>query len=158
MAPRWSAALLAFHTSRAGSLRVFIGHMGGPLWAHRDDGGWSIPKGEFDPDTEDPVDAARREFAEEMGIPSPRGDVIGLGVHVQPSGKRITTFAVESPASLRFEASNEFQMEWPRHSGIVRSFPEMDRAAWFTVAEASRKVVPGQVPILRALEARLARR
>ena len=151
MAPRTSAALLAFHRADSGEVRVFLGHMGGPYWESKDDGGWSIPKGEYDPATEDPMQAARREFAEEIGVPSPEGDLIDLGVHGQPSGKRICCFAVAAQESLCFEASNEFAMEWPRGSGIVRSFPEIDRAEWFGLADAPRKLVPGQVPILRAL-------
>ncbi len=148
--------MLAFRERPPGDPLVFIGHMGGPLWAHRDDGGWSIPKGEFDPAAEDPAQAARREFSEEIGVPAPAGMLIDLGVHVQPSGKRVVAFAVGAPASLQFVASNNVQMQWPPHSGIIRTFPELDRAAWFTVAIASRKVVSGQVPILRALEAALS--
>ncbi len=131
--------------------------MGGPRWARRDEGGWSIPKGEFDPALEEPAQAARREFAEEIGVPAPEGTMIDLGVHTQPSGKRILAFAIEAPASLRFVASNEFLMEWPPRSGIIVSFPEIDRASWFTVAAAARKVVSGQIPILRALEVALGR-
>ena len=130
---------------------MFLGHMGGPFWESKDDGGWSVPKGEYDAATEDPQQAARREFAEEIGVPVPDGDLIDLGVHVQPSGKRIRCFAVAAPQSVRFVASNEFTVEWPRHSGIVRSFPELDRAEWFPLAEARHKLVPGQVPILQAL-------
>jgi predicted NUDIX family NTP pyrophosphohydrolase len=125
--------------------------MGGPFWESKDDGGWSIPKGEFDPAAEDPMQAARREFAEEIGVPAPVGDLIDLGVHVQPSGKRIRCFAVAAPESVRYVASNEFSLEWPRGTGIVRSYPEIDRAEWFPLAEARRKLVPGQVPILHAL-------
>lgn len=146
---------MAFHTS-APDPHVFIGHMGGPLWARRDEGGWSIPKGEFDPAAEDPLQAARREFAEEIGCPAPDGVEIDLGTFRQPSGKQIRCFAVEAPVTLRFVASNEFQIQWPRGSGQMRSFPEIDRAAWFPVAEAARKVVPGQVSILHSLQARLS--
>lgn len=148
---RTSAAHLAFHRADSGELRVFLGHMGGPFWESKDDGGWSIPKGEFDAAAEDPMEAARREFAEEIGVPAPDGDLIDLGVHVQPSGKRIRCFAVAAPESVRYVASNEFTLEWPRGSGIVRSYPEIDRAEWFPLAEARRKLVPGQVPILQAL-------
>jgi predicted NUDIX family NTP pyrophosphohydrolase len=130
---------------------VFLGHMGGPFWESRDAGGWSIPKGEYDAAAEDPMDAARREFAEEIGVPAPEGDLIDLGVHVQPSGKHIRCFAVAAQESVRYVASNEFTLEWPRRSGVVRSFPEIDRAEWFTLAEASYKLVSGQVPILGAL-------
>ncbi len=154
---RFSAALLAFHAAPDEPLQVFLGHMGGPLWAHRDDGGWSIPKGEYDPESEAPAAAARREFAEEIGIPAPSGEQVDLGVHVQPGGKRVRTFAVPAPLSLQFVMSNHFQMEWPRRSGIVRSFPEIDQARWFTLPQARRKVVGGQVAILDDLAAVLAR-
>lgn len=134
---------------------MFLGHMGGPFWESKDNGGWSIPKGEYDATAEDPMQAARREFAEEIGVPAPDGDLIDLGVHVQPSGKRIRCFAVDAPKSLRYVASNEFTLEWPRGSGIVGSYPEIDRGEWLPMAEASHKLVPGQVPILRALAAAL---
>ena len=127
------------------------GTWGGPFWESKDDGGWSIQKGEYDAASEVPMEAARREFAEEIGVPAPDGDLIDLGVHAQPSGKRIRCFAVAAQDSLRFVASNEFALEWPLGSGIVRSFPEIDRAEWFALADAARKLVPGQVPILRAL-------
>lgn len=151
MPARTSAALLAFHRADSGEVRVFLGHMGGPFWESKDNGGWSIPKGEYDAAAEDPLQAARREFVEEIGVPAPVGDLIDLGVHVQPSGKRIRCFAVAAPESVRFVASDEFSLEWPRGSGIVRSYPEIDRAGWFPLAEARRKLVPGQVPILQAL-------
>lgn len=130
---------------------MFLGHMGGPFWESKDDGGWSIPKGQYDASVEDPMEAARREFAEEIGVPAPPGAPIDLGVHVQPSGKRIRCFAVAAAGSLRYMASNEFTLEWPRSSGIVRSFPEIDRAEWFPLTEARHKLVSGQVPILQAL-------
>jgi predicted NUDIX family NTP pyrophosphohydrolase len=152
---RTSAALLAFHRADSGEVSVFLGHMGGPFWESKDNEGWSIPKGEYDATAEDPMDAARREFAEEIGVPAPDGDLIDLGVHVQPSGKRIRCFAVAAPKSVRFVTSNEFTLEWPRGSGIVRRYPEIDRAEWFPLAEARRMLVPGQVPVLHALAAAL---
>ncbi len=148
---RTSAALLAYHVTEAGEVRVFLGHMGGPFWASKDAGGWSIPKGEYDAATEVPYEAARREFAEEIGAPAPEGEVIDLGSQTQPSGKSIRTFAVEADDAVRYVVSNEFSMEWPRGSGEVRSFPEIDRAGWFSLPEARHKVVRGQVPILDAL-------
>ncbi len=156
MRARTSAGLLAHRIDPSGEVWVFLGHMGGPFWARRDVGGWSIPKGEYDPGEEQPFDVARREFAEEIGVPAPRGEVIDLGVAVQPSGKRVRTFAVPADESLGFVASNEFELEWPRGSGVVRRFPEIDRAQWFPLAQARTKVVSGQVPILDALRARLA--
>lgn len=161
--PRHSAALLAYwvdpEASRAagadadpaGHVHVLLGHMGGPFWAHRDEGAWSIPKGEFDPASEDPAAAARREFVEETGIALPDGPLRDLGEFAQPSGKRVRAFALEFPDRMPFVASNEFDLEWPRGSGRVQSFPEIDRALWFPVSEARAWAVSGQVPILSAL-------
>ena len=156
MSPRTSAALLAFVVDYAAPdvderLLVLLGHMGGPWWASRDERAWSIPKGEYDAAEEEPPDVARREFAEEIGMTPPEGPLVDLGVWPQPSGKLVHAFAVRSSERLAFVASNEFQMEWPPRSGQVRSFPEIDRAEWFTLAEARRKVVTGQVPILDEL-------
>jgi predicted NUDIX family NTP pyrophosphohydrolase len=150
MAAKTSAALLAYRSSAEGLL-VFLGHMGGPFWQHRDAGGWSIPKGEYEADHEAPQDVARREFAEEIGVPAPDGDLLDLGVFVQPSGKRIQAFAVRSGAALQYVASNTFDLEWPRGSGRIATFPEIDRAAWFGIDAARTKVVAGQIPILEAL-------
>jgi predicted NUDIX family NTP pyrophosphohydrolase len=155
--PRTSAALLAYllddgpDPARPPGLSVFLGHMGGPFWAHKDEGAWSIPKGEFDASAESPADAARREFLEEIGVAPPDGPVADLGAWVQPSGKRVHAFAVRAHERLEFVASNEFELEWPRGSGRIRSFPEIDRAEWFPLDLARRKVVGGQVPILDAL-------
>lgn len=152
MPPVRSAALLAYRWDERGALLVFIAHMGGPLWRSKDEGGWSIPKGLYQPD-EPPELAARREFAEEIGVLAPAGELLDLGECRQRSGKVIRTFAVAAPADLAFVASNEFQMEWPRGSGRVVSYPEIDRAQWFPLAVAERKLVSGQVPILQALAA-----
>lgn len=146
-----SAALLLHRVGPAG-LEVFLGHMGGPFWAHREDGAWSIPKGLFDAAQEDPLGAARREFAEEIGVPPPQGEAVDLGVFVQPSGKRVHAFAQLVDVPVEFVASNHFDLEWPRGSGLIGSFPEIDRAQWFSVDVARRKVVGGQVPILDALQ------
>ena len=154
MAHKTSAALLAYRY-HADDLQVFLGHMGGPFWQHKDDGGWSIPKGEYDQSVEAPQDVARREFAEEIGVPAPEGDLVDLGVFRQPSGKRIRAYAAPSNRELRYLASNTFELEWPRGSGRVSSFPEIDRAAWFGIDEARNKVVKGQIPILDALVAAL---
>lgn len=148
---RTSAALLLHRWGPSG-LEVFLGHMGGPFWEHRDDGGWSIPKGLFDAAQEDPLAAARREFAEEIGVEPPDGEVIDLGEFVQPSGKRVRAFAQHVHAPVEFVASNHFELEWPRGSGRVRSFPEIDRAQWFTIDAARTKVVGGQVAVLDALQ------
>lgn len=141
--------------SAAEQIEVLLGHMGGPFWARRDEGGWSIPKGLYDADREDALAAARREFAEEIGVSAPSGEVIDLGEHVQRSGKLVRAFAVRAVGPLRFVASNTFPLEWPRGSGRIQEFPEIDRAEWFALPEARRKVVSGQVPILDALVARL---
>ena len=128
-------------------------HPGGPFWAHKDDGAWSIPKGEFD-DDEDPLDAARREFEEETGS-APSGDVIALEPLRQSSGKVVYAWAVRGdfdPATLR---SNTFSMEWPPKSGRQQEFPEVDRAAWFAIEAAERKILKGQALLLRQLREKL---
>lgn len=145
-----SAGVLLYRI-RDEQLEVFIGHMGGPFWAKKDDRGWSIPKGEYQSD-ENPLDAAKREFAEETGSELPEGELIELGEHRQPSGKRIIAWALEGdfdPAKVR---SNTFELEWPRNSGKTAEFPEVDRAAWFDLATAEQKLVRGQVAFLDALE------
>ncbi|HEX6358811.1 NUDIX domain-containing protein [Actinophytocola sp.] len=150
--PKSSAALLLFR--RRDGLEVLIAHMGGPFWARKDAGAWSIPKGEYT--DEDPLDAARREFAEEMGSRPPDGEVIPLGVVRQSGGKVVTTFAVEGDFDLAGFRSNTFEMEWPRGSGTMREFPEVDRAEWVSVEVAREKLVKGQLPVLDALQAHLA--
>ena len=146
-----SAGILAHGRDHAGEPIVFLAHLGGPYWAHRDDGAWGIPKGEFDEGSEDPLTAARREFAEEIGVPAPAGEVVDLGTHVQPGGKRVRTFALEltsDPGDLVFVSSNVFDLEWPRGSGSIQQFPETDQAAWFDLPTARRKLLKGQVAIL----------
>ena len=145
-----SAGLLLYRT-RGGRLEVFIAHMGGPFWASKDEGGWSIVKGEYEED-EEPFAAACREFQEETRSRPPPGRTVELGEVRQPGGKRIVAWAIESdfdPASVR---SNTFMIEWPRGSGQQREFPEIDRADWFDTATARRKLVKGQVPFIDALE------
>lgn len=149
--PRTSAGLLPFHWGYGDEPEVFIAHMGGPLWARRDEGGWSIVKGEFDAATEDARTTAAREFTEETGASCPRGDWVDLGSVRQPSGKIVTVFAVLAGCDLRFVRSNHFEMEWPRRSGRLQSFPEVDRAEWFPVSAARAKLVGGQVPFLDRL-------
>ncbi len=135
---------------RPAGLQVLIAHMGGPFWARKDAAAWSIPKGEYEP-PEEPLAAARREFEEEMGSPPPAGDYLELGEARQGSGKIVTTFAVEGDYDVTSFSSNTFEMEWPRGSGRMQEFPEMDRAAWVTPDVAEVKLVKGQLPILRAL-------
>lgn len=152
-----SAALLAFDVSDAGVLRLFIAHMGGPFWRSRDTHGWSLPKGEFVPDAESVTEAARREFAEEIGVPVPAGEEIHLGEFRQSSAKTVHVLAVRvCEADLAFAASNEFEVEWPKGSRTMQSFPEVDRAEWFDAAVAREKLVKGQAPVIDALVAVLA--
>jgi predicted NUDIX family NTP pyrophosphohydrolase len=152
--PKTSAALLLFRYTDD-RLEVLIGHMGGPFWARKDNAAWSIPKGEYEA-PEEPRAAARREFEEEMGSPAPDGDYLELGNARQSSGKIVTTFAVQGDFDVTTFVSNEFELEWPRGSGRLQSFPEMDRAGWFDLDEAAAKLVKGQLPILDALTAALA--
>jgi predicted NUDIX family NTP pyrophosphohydrolase len=128
--------------------------MGGPFWAKKDARAWSIPKGEYEAD-EEPLAAARREFAEEMGETAPDGEPAELGECKQPSGKIITTFAVEGDFDLGNFSSNTFELEWPRGSGRMQEFPEVDRAEWMGLDRAAEMLVKGQVPILEALVSRL---
>jgi predicted NUDIX family NTP pyrophosphohydrolase len=149
-----SAALLVYRLSAADGLEVLVAHMGGPFWARRDAGGWSIPKGECEAG-EDPLATARREFTEEMGAPPPDGTPAYLGEWRQPSGKIIIGYAVEGDFDLSGFRSNTFSLEWPRGSGVIQEFPEMDRAEWMTVERAASKLVKGQLPILAALQQHL---
>jgi predicted NUDIX family NTP pyrophosphohydrolase len=157
---RMSAALLVYRypdpdRRTDDTLEVLIGHMGGPFWAKKDAGGWSIPKGEYE-SPEDPLAAAQREFEEEMGSPAPAGPYLELGTARQSSGKIITTFAVRGDFDVTTLVSNLFELEWPRGSGRMQAFPELDRAAWFTLDQAATKLVKGQLPILDKLRRTLA--
>jgi predicted NUDIX family NTP pyrophosphohydrolase len=135
-------------------VEVLLVHPGGPLWALRNDAAWSIPKGEID-EGEDPRDAARREFREETGV-AVDGPMAAMDPVRQASGKLVYAWAIEGDADVTTITSNTFSMEWPRGSGIVREFPEVDRAEWFTLAVAARKILRGQRPLLRQLERMLA--
>lgn len=152
--PARSAGVLLYRRHDA-EVEVFLVHPGGPFWAKKDDGAWSIPKGLYDPD-EQPEAAARREFAEETGL-ALAVDLVPLGDFRQPGGKLVTAFAGESdvdPAALR---SNTFTLEWPPRSGRSAEFPEVDRAGWFEPETAALKILKGQRPILDALLDRLTR-
>ena len=138
------------------SLDLLLVHPGGPFWAKKDDGAWSIAKGEYD-EGEEPLAAAKREFEEELGAAPPRGAFLPLGEIVQPSRKRITAFAVEGDFDPGALESNRFELEWPRGSGRIRSFPEIDRAQWFPLAKAREKIQPGQAPFIDRLLERLGR-
>ena len=151
-----SAGILLYRRGVGSDVEVWIAHMGGPFWAGKDARAWSIPKGEYLPD-EDPLAAAQREFAEEMGTPAPPAEYFPLGAFRQPSGKVITVFTAEAGffAPERI-VSNTFELEWPRGSGIVRNYPEVDGARWAGEPEARTKLVSGQLPILDALMEHLA--
>jgi predicted NUDIX family NTP pyrophosphohydrolase len=152
---RRSAGIVLFRR-RNGSIEVLLGHMGGPFWARRDEGAWSIPKGEHD-DDEDPLDAARREFVEETGTVVPEGDIIDLGEVRQSSRKVVRAWAVEGDLDVTTVVSNTFVLEWPPKSGIHEHFPEIDRAAWFDLATADSKIVAGQRALLATLADRVLR-
>ncbi|MGH6825213.1 NUDIX domain-containing protein [Methyloceanibacter sp.] len=150
-----SAGILLYR-GRGAELRLLLVHPGGPFWAKKDQGAWSIPKGEYD-EGQDPLAVARREFEEELGSPAPAGDAVKLGELVQPSRKLIAAYAIEGdfdPSRLR---SNLFEMEWPPKSGRRQSFPEVDRAQWFAPEEARKKILPGQCPFIDRLLERLGR-
>ncbi|WP_457798255.1 NUDIX domain-containing protein [Methylocystis sp. S23] len=153
MARRSAGVLL--HRRGAGGVEVLLAHPGGPFWAKKDEGAWSIPKGEIDVE-EDPRDAARREFLEETGV-ALAGEMTPLGAFRQPSGKTVLAFAVEGDLDPAHLSSNLCRLEWPPKSGRFIDVPEVDRAAWFTLAEAETKIVKGQRPILAALRAHIAR-
>jgi predicted NUDIX family NTP pyrophosphohydrolase len=147
-----SAGILLWR--RAAGLEIYIAHMGGPFWAKKDAAGWSIPKGEYG-DGEEPLAAALREFAEEIGVPAPAANYVSLGEFRQSSGKLITAFAAESDFEVDEVHSNTFPAEWPPRSGRIQQFPEVDRAEWMSVADATWRLVRGQVAILEALNTRL---
>jgi predicted NUDIX family NTP pyrophosphohydrolase len=148
-----SAGLL-MHREASGRIEVFLVHPGGPFWARKDDGAWSIPKGEFE-EGEDPLEAAKREFREETGVVV-TGEFQPLAPLKQRSGKIVYAWMIKGdvdPARLK---SNTFSTEWPRGSGRVQEFPEVDQGEWFDLALAKRKILQGQLPFLDQLEARLA--
>lgn len=147
-----SAGVLMFRRV-GGGIEVLLAHPGGPFWKNKDDGAWSIPKGEY-ADNEDPLAAAKREFAEEIGL-TPSGDFIPLGEIRQRGGKVVTAWALEGDfeASLNAELlrSNTFSMPWPPRSGKLQEFPEIDRAEWFPLEAARRKILKGQAELLDRL-------
>jgi predicted NUDIX family NTP pyrophosphohydrolase len=126
---------------------VLLGHLGGPFWARKDGGAWSIPKGECEPG-EDELTAARREFTEELGLPVPAGPLLALGSARQSGGKTVTVWAVEGDLDVTAISPGTFEMEWPPKSGKTRAFPEIDRAGWFEVDVARQKLAGGQRPFL----------
>jgi predicted NUDIX family NTP pyrophosphohydrolase len=144
-----SAGLLMYR-HRGGILQVFLVHPGGPYWAKKDLGSWSVPKGEFAPD-EDPLEAARREFEEETGLPV-AGPFRPLTPIRQPGGKLVQVWAFEGDGDPSAIKSNTFSMEWPPRSGQYQEFPEVDRAGWFTIETAKEKILKGQVGFLDELQ------
>jgi predicted NUDIX family NTP pyrophosphohydrolase len=142
---RAAAGLLLFRRKNLG-VEVLLVHPGGPLWTRKDEGAWSIPKGEIESD-EDPLAAARREFEEELGSPV-AGEFIALSPIRQASGKLVHAWAVEADFDPATMQSGTFSMEWPPRSGRQQHFPEVDRAEWFTIEEAKHKINKGQIPLL----------
>lgn len=145
---RKSAGVLMYRF-RCDNLEVFLVHPGGPYWSKKDLGSWSIPKGEY-ADSEDPFQVARREFFEETGFEA-AGDFRALTPLKQPGGKVVTAWAVQGDCDPDAVTSNLFTMEWPPKSGIFKEFPEVDRGEWFTVRDARKKVLKGQVPFIDQL-------
>ncbi len=149
---KFSAGLLMFRR-RAETVEVLLVHPGGPFWKNKDLAAWSIPKGEY-PETEPAFAAAQREFEEETGM-RPEGEFIPLGELRQPGGKRVTAWAFESDCDSAAVRSNLFSMEWPKGSGRMQEFPEIDRAGWFPLELARQKILKGQLPFLDRLVAHL---
>ena len=148
-----SAGILMFRNGPAGP-EVLLVHPGGPFWSRRDFGAWSIPKGELDPD-EDLEAAARREFAEEVGM-LPSSELHALGRVAQNKQKHVTAFALRGDFDISTLRSNMIDVEWPPKSGRLLSIPEVDRAAWFSLPNARIRLLPGQVPLIDQLESLLA--
>ncbi len=140
---------------KGGQPEVFIVHNGGPFWAKKDDGVWSLPKGEVD-GGEDPLAAAKREFIEETGLPLPGSKFVELGTITYPKGdKEVIAWAVEGDLDASQLKSNTFEMEWPPRSGKMQQFPEIDRGDWFSLPDASHKLFPPNHPFLERLASHL---
>jgi predicted NUDIX family NTP pyrophosphohydrolase len=144
-----SAGLLLFRHTGQG-LEVLLGHMGGPFFARRESGAWTVPKGEYDPG-EPAWEAARREFREELGLPPPDGEALPLGEVRQSGGKTVTAWAVEADLDPAAVVPGTFAMEWPPRSGRVQEFPELDRVAWFPLERAREMIVGAQAAFLDRL-------
>lgn len=147
---RRSAGILLYRRTRGPGIEILLVHPGGPLWARRDTGWWSIPKGEI-AEGEDELACARREFLEETGQEAPDGPAAPLGEVRQIGGKRVIAWAVEGDVDVRRASGATFEMEWPPRSGRRRTFPEVDRAAWFTLEEARTKLLARQAPLVDRL-------
>ncbi len=148
--PALSAGLLLYRFDAGHSLEVLLAHPGGPFWARKDTGTWSVPKGEYEPG-EDAQSAALREFGEETGFDVPDGDLQPLGEVTQRSGKRVTAWALQGDADPAAAVSNSFEMEWPRGSGRIEEFPEVDRVEWMAIDAARSRIVPAQEEFLDRL-------
>ena len=146
---RRSAGLLLFRRTDAGP-EVLLGHMGGPYFARRDAGAWTVPKGEYAPD-EPAWDASRREFQEELGLPPPDGEAVALGEVRQAGGKTVTVWAVEADLDPADVVPGTFTMEWPPRSGRTQEFPELDRVAWLSLDRARELIVKAQAAFLDRL-------
>jgi predicted NUDIX family NTP pyrophosphohydrolase len=142
---------LLLYRQTDGKREVLLVHPGGPFWQNRDDGVWSIPKGEI-VENETGIDVARREFQEELGAPAPEGGLTSLGAVRQAGGKVVHAWAVPGDLDVTRTTSNMFEIEWPPRSGRIQQFPEVDRAAWFDVDTARRKMVPAQAAFIDRLE------
>jgi len=154
MSGRRSAGLLLFrHTG--GGLEVLLGHMGGPFFAKRDAGAWTVPKGEYQPEEETAWDAARREFQEELGLAPPDGEAVALGEVRQTGGKTVTAWAVEADLDPATVVPGTFEMEWPRGSGRLQEFPELSRVEWLRLDRARSVIVKAQAEFLDRLEERV---
>jgi len=151
---RSAGIVLYRHAGADGTLEVLLVHPGGPLWARRDAGAWSVPKGEYD-DDEEPLSAALREFEEELGAPPPGGEPLDLGEVRQKSGKLVHAWALAGDLDVGAVLSNTFTLEWPPRSGRMREFPEIDRAEWFDLAQAKERIIPAQAELLDRLQAAL---
>ena len=145
------SAGLVLYRRRDGNLEVLLVHPGGPFWQKRDDGAWSIPKGELG-ENEGGIDVARREFQEELGVPAPRGEVSALGTVRQKGGKVVHAWAVPGDLDVTRSKSNTFEVEWPPRSGRMQEFPEIDRAVWFDLNTARSKLLPAQRVFIDRLE------
>ena len=150
--PQKSAGILLYRIQQK-SIEVFLVHPGGPFWSKKDEGAWSIPKGEFN-ENEEPLAAAKREFQEETGIKI-SGDFIALSPVKQKGGKMVYAWAVEGDIDPEKIKSNHFEIEWPPRSGKMKSFPEIDKAAWFHLNEAQKKIIEAQSAFIKELESKI---
>lgn len=150
---KYSAGLLVYR-KKSGKLEVLIAHMGAPWWAKKDAGAWTIPKGEYLED-EEPIAAAKREFKEELGHAPPESEWLELGTIEQKNNKSVVAWAAEGDLDVSRISSDTFKTEWPPRSGNMQEFPEIDRAGWFGLSEASKKLIPAQVELLERLAGKL---